>query len=53
MNRASPYIGMAVSAKTKNPKIGQAKTNILKSNSSGKIINFTDMHGYGLRLKVM
>ena len=31
LNIASPYIGMAVSAKTKNPKIGQATANILKS----------------------
>ena len=30
LNIASPYIGMAVIAKTKNPKIGQATTNILK-----------------------
>ena len=28
---ASPHIGMAVSAKTKNPKIGQATTNIYKN----------------------
>ena len=31
LNIASPYIGMAVSAKTKNPKVGQATANILKS----------------------
>ena len=30
LNIASPYIGMAVSVKTKNPKIGQATTNIIK-----------------------
>ena len=53
LNIASPFIGMAVSAKTKNPKIGQATTNILKSISGGKILNLTDMHGSGLRLKVM
>ena len=47
------FIGMAVSAKTKNPKIGQATTNILKSISGGKISSLTDMHGNGLRLKVM
>ena len=28
---AAPFIGMAVSAKTKNPKVGQATTNMLKS----------------------
>ena len=53
LNKASPYIGMAVSAKTKNPKIGEATTNILKSISGGKILSLTDMHGNGLRLKVM
>ena len=37
LNIASPYIGMAVSAKLKNPKIGQAATNIIKAISGGKI----------------
>ena len=51
---ASPYIGMAVSAKTKNPKIGAATTNILKSISGGNLLSLTDMHsGAGLRLRVM
>ena len=53
VNIASPFIGMAVSAKTKNPKVGQATTNILKSISGGKILSLTDMHGNGLRLRVM
>ena len=53
LNIASPYIGMAVSAKTKNPKVRQATANILKSISGGKILSLTDMHGNGLRLKVM
>ena len=53
LNMASPYIGMVVSAKTKNPKIVQATTNILKSISGGKILSLTDMHGRGLRLRVM
>ena len=53
VNVAAPFIGMAVSAKTKNPKVGQATTNILKSISGGKILNLTDIHGNGLRLKVM
>ena len=52
VNVAAPFIGMAVSARTKNPKIGQATTSILKSISGGKILSFTDMHGNGLRLKV-
>ena len=53
LNLASPYIGMAVSAKTKNPKIGQTTANIIKSISVGKTLSLTDMHGNGLRLKVM
>ena len=54
INTLAPVIGMAVSAKTKNPKVGQATTNILKSISGGKILSLTDMHsGAGLRLKVM
>ena len=44
LKTASPFIGMAVSAKTKNPKVGQTTANILKSN----------MHsGAGPRLRVM
>ena len=53
LNMASPCLGMAVSAKTKNPKIGQATTSILKSISGGKILSLTDIHGNGLRLRVM
>ena len=53
VNVAAPFIGMAVSAKTKTPKVGQATTNILKSISGGKILSLTEMHGRGLRLKVM
>ena len=53
INATAPFIGMAVSAKTKNPKAGLATTNILKSISGGKILSLTDMHGNGLRLKVM
>ena len=53
INARAPFIGMAVSAKTKIPKVGQAKTNILKSISGGKKLSLTDMHGRGLRLKVM
>ena len=44
---------MAVSPKTKNPKVGQATTNIIKSISGGKILSLTDMHGNGLRFKMM
>ena len=38
-NVAAPFIGMAVSAKTKNSNVGQATTNILKSISGGKILS--------------
>ena len=48
-----PFIGMAVSAKTKIPKVGQATTNILKNIGGRKILSLTDMHGHGLRPKVM
>ena len=53
INATAPFICMAVSAKTKNPKVGQATTNILNSISGGKILSFTDMHSNGLRLRVM
>ena len=53
INATAPFISMTVSAKTKNPKLGAATTNILKSISGGKILSLTDMHGNGLRLKVM
>ena len=53
VNVAAPFIGMAVSAKTKKPKLGQATTNNLKSISGGQILSLTDMHGRGLRLRVM
>ena len=44
---------MTFSAKTENPKVAAATTNNLKSISRGKILSLTDMHGHGLRLKVM
>ena len=53
VNVVAPFIGMAVGAKTKNPKVAAATTNILKSISGSKILTLTDMHGNGLRLKVM
>ena len=54
INASAPIIGRAVSAKTKNPKVGAATTNILKSISGGIILSLNDMHsGAGLRLRVM
>ena len=52
-NATAPFIGMAVSAKSKNPKVGQATTNILKSISGGKTLSLKHLYGIGLRLKVM
>ena len=53
VNVAAPFIRMAVSAKTNNPKVGQTTTNFLKSISGGKILNLADLHGKGLRLQIM
>ena len=50
---ARPYISMAVSAKTKNPKVGQAMANILKSITGGENLSLTDLHGNSLCLMVM
>ena len=52
LNTASPYIGMAVSAKTKNPKIEEGPSNILNSIPGGKVLSLTGMHGNGLRMNV-
>ena len=53
LNMASPCIGMVVSAKTRNSKIGQGTTKILRSISARKVHSLTEMHGNGLRLRVM
>ena len=50
---ATPIISAGVAMKTKNPQSAQVASNILKSITGGKILSFTDMHGNGLRLKVM
>ena len=52
INVSAPFIGMAVGAKTKNPKVAAATTNILNSINGDKISSQSDMHGKGLRLKV-
>ena len=44
---------MAVGAKSKNAKVGAATTSIVKSLTGGKFLSLTDMHGKGLRRKVM
>ena len=53
INTLAPVIGMAVGAKSKNKQVGAATTIILKSLTGGKVLSLTDMHGRGLRLKVM
>ena len=50
---ATPFIGIAVGDKTKNPKVVQATSKILKSLSGHKVLSLTDMHGKGHRWKVM
>ena len=44
INATAPFTGMAVSATTKNLKVGQATTNTLKSISGGEVLSLTDMH---------
>ena len=50
---ATPLISAAVAAKTENPQSAQVTNSILKSLTGRKILSLTDMHGRGLRLKVM
>ena len=53
INSTPPSIGMALAAKNRNPGVGKATTNILKSKIGGKISSLTDMQGKGLILKDM
>ena len=53
LKMATPLISAAVAAKTKNPQSAQITNNILKSLTGGNILSLTDMHGRGLRLKIM
>ena len=53
INATAPFFGMAVSAKTKTPNVGQATTNNLKSISGVKILSLTDMHGHRLRISTV
>ena len=50
---ATPLVSAAVAAKTKNPQSAQITNNNLKTLTGGKILSLGDMHGNGLRLKVM
>ena len=53
INATAPDIGMALAAESNNPAVGQATTNILKSTGGRKVLPLTDMHGNGLKLRVM
>ena len=53
LKMATPLISSAVTAKTKNPQSAQVTNSILKSLTGGKVLSLTDLHGNGLRLKVM
>ena len=53
LKMATPLISAAVAAKTKNPQSAQVTNSILKSLTGGKTLSLTDIHGNGLRLKVM
>ena len=50
---ATPIISAGVAAKTKSPQSAQITSNILESLTDGKVLSLTDLHGNGLRLKVM
>ena len=53
LKMATPLISAAVAAETKNPQSAQITNNILKPLTGSKILSLTEMHGRGLRLKVM
>ena len=53
LKMTTPLIAAAVASKTKNPQSAQLTNSILKPLTGGKILSLTDMHGNGLRLKVM
>ena len=53
LKMASPLISASTAAKTKNPQSAQVTNSILKSLTGGRVLNLTEMHGNGLRLKVM
>ena len=50
---ATPLISAGVAAEKKNPQSAQITNNIIKSLTGGKILSLTDMHGRGLRLKLL
>ena len=53
LKMATQLIPAAVAAKTNNPQSAQVTNSILKSLTGGRVLNLTDTHGNGLRLKDM
>ena len=53
LKMATPLISAAVAAKVKNFQSAQVTNGIIKPLTSGQILSLFDMHGRGLRLKVM
>ena len=49
----TPNISAAVVAKTRKPQSAQRTSNIIKSKTGEKIWCLIDIHGHGMRLKVM
>ena len=50
VNVAAPFIGIAVIAKTKTPKVVQATKFILEAKSGAKIVLLSNIQGIHLRL---
>ena len=50
---ASPIISAGVAANTKNPEACETTSNLSRSLTGLKIVSLPDMHGQGLRVKVM
>ena len=53
LKMATSLISATVAAKTKSPHSIRITNKISKSLTGGKILSLTDIHGRGLRLKVM
>ena len=53
INARATVIGTSLEALSKNPAVGQATTNVLKSVSGGQVLSLSDMHGNKLRLQVI
>ena len=53
LKKASPIISAGVAAKNKISQAGQVTSSFLKPLTGGKVLNLTDLHGNGLRLKVI